>query len=126
MLHIASRKEVKELEVSGPNVVHVHRNCIYGAPQVYYVGETVMNLEKELARSSKLKCSCCGLKGAALGCFVRSCKNTYHVPCAYGTSGCQWDDEGSLMFCPCHSGMKFPHEKTKKRKKLAKGNSLAV
>ncbi|XP_026455189.1 MATH domain and coiled-coil domain-containing protein At3g44800-like isoform X2 [Papaver somniferum] len=126
ILHFASRKEVEEDEASGPNVVHVHQKCAELAPRVYYAGEIVMNLEKELARSSKLKCSCCGLKGAALGCFKRSCKNTYHAPCALGTSDCQWDDEGHRMLCPSHSGMKFSHEKTKKEKKLVKDNSSAV
>ncbi|KAI3960310.1 hypothetical protein MKW98_017034 [Papaver atlanticum] len=122
-----SMKEVEKDEASGPNVVHVHQKCIELAPRVYYAGEIVMNLEKELARSSKLKCSCCGLKGAALGCFKRSCKNTYHAPFALGTSDCRWDDEeGHLMLCPSLSGMKFSHEKTKKGKKLAKDNSSAV
>ncbi|XP_026388222.1 BRCA1-associated RING domain protein 1-like isoform X4 [Papaver somniferum] len=125
ILHFANRKEVEEDEASGPNVVHVHQKCIELAPRVYYAGEIVMNLEKELARSSKLKCSCCGLKGAALGCFKRSCKNTYHAPCALGTSDCRWDDEGHRMLCPTHSGMKFSHEKTKE-KKLVKDNSSAV
>ncbi|MCL7028903.1 hypothetical protein MKW94_019786 [Papaver nudicaule] len=123
MLHIASGLEVEGDEALRPNVVHVHQRCIEWAPQVYYAGETVMNLELELARGSKLKCSCCGLKGAALGCFVRSCKNTYHVPCASGTSGCRWDDEGHQMLCPSHSHVKFPHEKTKKGKKPVKDNT---
>ncbi|MCL7051155.1 hypothetical protein MKW94_013400, partial [Papaver nudicaule] len=125
MLHISNGEEVKEDEVSGPNVVHVHRKCIEWAPQVYYVGKTVMNLELELVRASKLKCCCCGLKGAALGCFIRSCRNTYHVPCAFDTSGCHWDDE-RLMLCPSHSGMKFSQENTKKRKKLVDDNSPAT
>ncbi|KAI3889136.1 hypothetical protein MKX03_004299 [Papaver bracteatum] len=126
MLHIANGKEVEEDEVSGPNGIHVHRKCMEWAPKVYYDDKTVMNLESEVARGSKLKCKCCGLKGSALGCFMSSCKNTYHFPCAFGSSGCRWDNEGFLMLCPSHSGMKFPHEKTKKRKKLAKENSSSV
>ncbi|RZC62297.1 hypothetical protein C5167_024055 [Papaver somniferum] len=51
MLHIANGKEVIDNEVSaGPNVEHVHRKCTEWAPQVYYVGKTVKNLELELAR----------------------------------------------------------------------------
>ncbi|KAI3878553.1 hypothetical protein MKX03_006022, partial [Papaver bracteatum] len=127
MLHIANGEEVKEDEVSaGPNVIHVHRKCVELTPRVYYVGKTVMNLELELTRVSKLKCCCCGLKGAALGCCMRSCRNDYHVPCAFDTSGCRWDDEGRLMLCPSHSGAKFTHEKTKKGKFLAKDNSSAI
>ncbi|XP_026384233.1 MATH domain and coiled-coil domain-containing protein At3g58340-like [Papaver somniferum] len=92
MLHIANGEEVVEEEIPRPNVVHVHQKCVKGAPRVYYVGNKVTNLELELARVSKIKCCCCGLKGAALGCFIRSCNNTYHVPCAFDTSGCRWDD----------------------------------
>ncbi|KAI3897738.1 hypothetical protein MKW92_043865 [Papaver armeniacum] len=126
MLRFVNGKEVEEDELSGPNVIHVHLKCLMWAPRVYYAGETVKNLELELVRGSKLKCRCCGLKGAALGCFERSCKNTYHVPCAVGTSKCRWYDEGYLMLCPSHFGLKFPHEKTKKGKKLAKDNSSVV
>ncbi|XP_026387970.1 ubiquitin carboxyl-terminal hydrolase 13-like isoform X3 [Papaver somniferum] len=52
--------------------------------------------------------------------------NAYHVPCAFDTSGCRWDDEGRLMLCPSHSGAKFSHEKTKKGKFMAKDNSSAI
>ncbi|RZC63587.1 hypothetical protein C5167_025361 [Papaver somniferum] len=126
MLRFSNGKEVEEDKVSGPNVIHVHQICLMWAPQVYYVGETLQNLELEVVRGSKLKCSCCGLKGAALGCFEHSCKNTYHFPCAFGTSDCRWYNEGYLILCPSHSDTKFPHEKTKKRKKLAMDNSSAV
>lgn len=57
-----------------------------------------MNLESELARASKLKCSGCGLKGAALGCFAKSCRRSYHVPCALEVLGCRWDCVSWLYF----------------------------
>lgn len=57
-----------------------------------------MNLESELARASKLKCSSCGLKGAALGCFAKSCRRTYHVPCAVDIPDCRWDCVSFLYF----------------------------
>lgn len=60
-------------------------------PQVYYEGDYIRNLESELSRASKLKCSTCGLKGAGLGCFMKSCRRSYHVPCAIKTSDCRWD-----------------------------------
>jgi len=63
----------------------------YRAPQVYFVGETVKNLKAELARGAKLKCSKCGLKGAALGCYLKSCKRSYHAPCAMAITKCRWD-----------------------------------
>ena len=63
-------------------------NC--RSPQVYYKGEEIKNLESELARAAKLKCSTCGQKGAALGCFVKSCRKSYHLPCALNLD-CRWD-----------------------------------
>ncbi|KAE8669308.1 hypothetical protein F3Y22_tig00112249pilonHSYRG00229 [Hibiscus syriacus] len=51
------------------------------APNVYFENDKAINLDAELSRSRKIKCSCCGLKGAALGCFEKSCKS-FHVPCA--------------------------------------------
>ncbi|RWV93931.1 hypothetical protein GW17_00043576 [Ensete ventricosum] len=61
------------------------------APQIYFSGDTLKNLEVELRRASKIKCSNCGLKGAALGCYFESCPKSFHVPCAVEISGCRWD-----------------------------------
>ncbi|KAG0486252.1 hypothetical protein HPP92_008347 [Vanilla planifolia] len=98
------------------NVLHVHQKCIEWAPQIYFLGEAVKNLEKELSRSSKIKCHSCGLKGAALGCYVKSCKRSYHVPCAYEIPECQWDYENFLMLCPAHVMHKLPCDKFKSKK----------
>lgn len=65
---------------------------------MYFVDETCKNLKAEVARGAKLKCSTCGLKGAALGCYVKSCKRTYHVPCAMDVSTCRWD-QVLLLLC---------------------------
>uniref|UniRef100_A0A251JLN8 RING-type E3 ubiquitin transferase BRCA1 n=1 Tax=Manihot esculenta TaxID=3983 RepID=A0A251JLN8_MANES len=87
------------------------------APQVYFVGENVKNLKAELARGAKLKCSSCGLKGAALGCYHKSCRRSYHVPCARAVAGCRWDFDDFLVLCPSHSSVRFPSEKKFKSKK---------
>ncbi|XP_057963551.1 BRCA1-associated RING domain protein 1 isoform X2 [Malania oleifera] len=112
MLHYASGKPVVGDEATGTSVIHVHRKCIEWAPQVYFVSESVKNLKKELARSAKLKCSSCGLKGAALGCYAKSCRKSYHVPCAVQIVDCRWDCENFLVLCPNHSSFKFPNEKS--------------
>lgn len=65
---------------------------MFRAPQVYFEGETVRNLKAELARGLKMKCIKCSLKGAALGCYVKSCRRSYHVPCAREMSKCRWDN----------------------------------
>ncbi|CAL5432595.1 unnamed protein product [Camellia sinensis] len=116
MLHYVNGKEVAGDAATNTSAIHVHKICIEWTPQAYFVGETVKNLKAEVARASKLKCSSCGLKGAALGCFVNSCRKSYHVPCAVEIIGCRWDFEDFLMLCPSHSSVKFPREKSKNGK----------
>ncbi|XVF21531.1 hypothetical protein REPUB_Repub12eG0098100 [Reevesia pubescens] len=112
MLHYANGKPVTGDAAFCSNVIHVHSLCIEWAPQVYYVNESVKNLRQELARGAKLKCSRCGLKGAALGCYVKSCRRSYHFPCAKEITKCRWDHDDFLVLCPAHSSVKFPKEKS--------------
>ncbi|XP_020539249.1 BRCA1-associated RING domain protein 1 isoform X2 [Jatropha curcas] len=116
MLHYLNGKSVEGDEASMPNCIHVHRLCIEWAPQVYFVDETVKNLKAELARGAKLKCSGCGLKGAALGCYHKSCRRSYHVTCAMEIAGCRWDYDNFLVLCPSHCSVRFPDEKKAKSK----------
>ncbi|XP_010264933.1 PREDICTED: BRCA1-associated RING domain protein 1 [Nelumbo nucifera] len=118
MLHYANGVPVAADDTKHSNVIHAHRKCIEWAPQAYYEDENARNLESEVARGAKLKCSVCGLKGAALGCYAKSCRKTFHVPCAVNTPGCRWDGDNYLMFCPAHSSFKFPSEKSKSRKAI--------
>lgn len=77
---------------------------------MYFVNETIKNLKAEVARGAKLKCSRCGQKGAALGCYAKSCRRSYHLPCAAQISNCRWDHvtalclfiqyHGDLLLCP--------------------------
>ncbi|CAL5068851.1 unnamed protein product [Urochloa decumbens] len=99
------------------NVQHVHEKCIEWAPQAFFTGDVANNLEPELARASKIKCSVCGLKGAALGCLLKSCRKSFHVPCAHKINGCRWDEENFVMLCPTHSSKKLPCERSKSKKK---------
>ncbi|KAK3007922.1 hypothetical protein RJ639_013742, partial [Escallonia herrerae] len=75
------------------------------APLVYYEGDTIVNLESEVARAAKLKCSSCGLKGAALGCYVKSCRRTYH--------------ERRAMWCRTHMSKNRSREKSMSGKPVA-------
>ncbi|CAL9109136.1 unnamed protein product [Musa textilis] len=95
-------------EASQSQVTHAHRKCIDWAPQIYFSGDTVKNLEVELRRASKIKCSKCGLKGAALGCYFGSCPKSFHVPCAVEISDCRWDCVNFHVLCPNHSSEKLP------------------
>ncbi|XP_028758270.1 BRCA1-associated RING domain protein 1 [Neltuma alba] len=120
MLHYKNGNLVTGAAAFQPNVIHVHKLCIEWSPQAYFVDETVKNLRAEVARGAKLKCSKCGQKGAALGCYVRSCRRTYHFPCAMEISACRWDDEEYLMLCPAHSHVKFPSEKSISKKQSSR------
>ncbi|XP_019165530.1 PREDICTED: BRCA1-associated RING domain protein 1 [Ipomoea nil] len=113
MLFYANGKEVVD---TFPDATPAHRLCIDWAPQVYYDGEIIKNFKSELARSAKLKCNICGLKGAALGCYMKSCQRTYHMPCAFGIQECRWDLDNFLMLCPSHKSVRFPNEKLKSQK----------
>ncbi|XP_039003713.1 BRCA1-associated RING domain protein 1-like [Hibiscus syriacus] len=114
MLHYLNGRPVTGDESFRSNVIHVHSSCIEWAPQVYYVGDSIKNLKAELARGAKLKCNRCGLKGAALGCYVKSCRRSYHFPCAKEIPKCRWDHDDFLVLCPAHSSSKFPSEKSRK------------
>ncbi|CAL9108890.1 unnamed protein product [Musa textilis] len=138
MLHYLDGEQMTDDQALQANVLHYLCNCIFItgffivfhlsvvllAPQVYFVGETAMNLEAELARASKIKCSHCGLKGAALGCYTKSCRRSYHVPCANDISGCRWDYEKFLLLCPVHSSNKLPCDRSSSKKKTSTSNTL--
>ncbi|CAD5164132.1 unnamed protein product [Musa acuminata subsp. malaccensis] len=95
-------------EAGQSHVTHAHQKCIEWAPQIYFSGDTVKNLEVELRRASKIKCSKCGLKGAALGCYFGSCPKSFHVPCAVEIFDCRWDCVNFHVLCPNHSSEKLP------------------
>lgn len=126
MLHYANGKLVVGDEATRSNVIHVHTICIDWAPQVYFVNETVKNLKPEVARGAKLKCSSCGRKGAALGCYVKSCRKSYHVTCAAEIPNCRWDNENFLMLCPAHSSVKFPNDKSESGKQVLKDHPMPI
>ncbi|XP_074583709.1 BRCA1-associated RING domain protein 1-like [Curcuma longa] len=95
-------------EANQSDGIYVHLKCVVWAPQVYFSGGIVKNFELELKRASKLKCSKCGLKGAALGCYDDNCLKTYHVTCAVQIPDCRWDYRNFHMLCPSHYSEKLP------------------
>ncbi|XP_010522562.1 PREDICTED: BRCA1-associated RING domain protein 1 isoform X2 [Tarenaya hassleriana] len=119
MLHYCKGRQVTGDDIFRSNVIHVHSACIEWAPQAYYEEDSVKNLKAELDRGMKIKCTQCGLKGAALGCFVTSCRRSYHVPCARQIPKCRWDNDDFLLLCPAHSSVKFPNEKSKSKARIS-------
>ncbi|KAK8987581.1 hypothetical protein V6N11_027327 [Hibiscus sabdariffa] len=112
MVHYYEGRPVPQDYNGGSMVIHSHKNCTEWAPNVYFENDKAINLEAELSRSRKIKCSCCGLKGAALGCYEKSCRKSFHVPCAKLVSQCRWDTDNFVMLCPLHSSSKLPNEKS--------------
>ncbi|MED6183341.1 hypothetical protein PIB30_037068 [Stylosanthes scabra] len=82
------------------------------APNVYFEDDNAINLEVEISRSRKIKCGFCGLKGAALGCYEKSCRRSFHIPCAKWTSQCRWDMQNFVMLCPLHTSCILPCERS--------------
>lgn len=111
MMHYSNGSSVREEKEMPSNVIHVHKTCAEWAPDVYFKDDCVMNLEAEVARGTKIKCTTCGLKGAALGCCFTKCRRSFHVPCALSTPECRWDVDNFVMLCPAHSSRKFPNER---------------
>ncbi|XVF45985.1 hypothetical protein PTKIN_Ptkin02bG0251800 [Pterospermum kingtungense] len=110
MVHYYDGRPVPQDYNGGSKVIHSHKNCTEWAPNVYFENDKAINLKAEISRSRKIKCSCCGLKGAALGCYEKSCRKSFHVPCAKLVSQCRWDAENFVMLCPLHPSSKLPNE----------------
>ncbi|KAG0477160.1 hypothetical protein HPP92_014001 [Vanilla planifolia] len=128
IMHYSDGKLVAADYNGGVNVIHSHKNCTEWAPEVYFKDDLVINLPTELARSRRITCSYCGIKGAALGCFEKSCRKSFHYLCAKKTPECRWDNENFVMLCPLHYSSKLPCEtpelqKQNKKRFASKGEA---
>ncbi|KAK6932119.1 BRCT domain [Dillenia turbinata] len=122
MVHYLNGKPVAADFDGTPKVIHSHKNCTEWAPNVFFENDTPINLEAELARSRRIKCSLCGNKGAALGCYERSCRKSFHIPCAKSIPEFRWDTENFVMLCPLHPTSALPCESPGPQKKESSSN----
>ncbi|XP_010439526.1 PREDICTED: protein BREAST CANCER SUSCEPTIBILITY 1 homolog [Camelina sativa] len=120
MAHYHRGEPVSADFTGGSKVIHVHKNCAEWAPNVYFNNFTAVNLDVELTRSRRISCTCCRLKGAALGCYNKSCKNSFHVTCAKLIPECRWDNENFVMLCPLDASIKLPCEETNSKERKCK------
>ncbi|XP_051125585.1 protein BREAST CANCER SUSCEPTIBILITY 1 homolog [Andrographis paniculata] len=104
--------------------IHVHKYCAEWAPNVYFEDDSIINLETELSRSRRITCSCCGTKGAALGCYEKSCRKSFHVTCARLTPECRWDYEHFVMLCPVHASCQLPGEMSQSQSRQQKNSAV--
>ncbi|TKW26658.1 hypothetical protein SEVIR_3G204500v4 [Setaria viridis] len=93
--------------------IYVHKKCLMWAPEVCWDFESniVENLESEIRRASRLRCARCGLQGAALGCYYKHCRKSFHIPCAVQIIDCRWDVDKRNVLCPKHVSKTLPCDK---------------
>nr|XP_043634602.1 BRCA1-associated RING domain protein 1-like [Erigeron canadensis] len=115
MLAYAQGKEVAGNVANFSKVIHVHERCRNWTPRIFFKDGLIQNLESEVRRANRLKCSRCTKNGAGLGCYMETCTKTYHVPCALDI--CRWDSDDYLILCPIHTSCKFPTEVISKPRK---------
>jgi len=82
--------------------------CAIWTPDVYLDEKTnkMQNIRKEIARSNKIMCRCCGLFGGGLGCCVSKCKMSYHFKCGVSDAlDTRLDHEKFQLYCPEHAAI---------------------
>uniref|UniRef100_K3Z602 PHD-type domain-containing protein n=1 Tax=Setaria italica TaxID=4555 RepID=K3Z602_SETIT len=91
-------------------VIYVHKKCLMWWGSVF-CSNIVENLESEIRRASRLRCARCGLQGAALGCYYKHCRKSFHIPCAVQIIDCRWDVDKRNVLCPKHVSKTLPCDK---------------
>ena len=61
----------------------------------------LLRVLEAVRRGRQLKCSCCGRRGASIGCRVVRCKRTMHVPCAQQVGAMFYVNH--CVACPDHA-----------------------
>ncbi|XP_052004173.1 mucin-1-like [Xyrauchen texanus] len=100
--------------LSSKENISAHQNCLLFASGIYcknsptyddLFGFAVDDVNQELRRGKRLKCSHCGKLGATAGCDVKRCKHSFHYPCAIEAHGRAIEDiaKGNYkLFCKKH------------------------
>ncbi|KMZ69403.1 hypothetical protein ZOSMA_215G00380 [Zostera marina] len=105
--------KVSKTSKKNSNVLHIHDNCFEWAPRVFIDDDgIVQNLETEIFRASRTKCSMCRKKGASLGCYEKKCLKSYHIPCALKLPNCRWDSVRYHFLCSNHRSSKFSSDRS--------------
>jgi hypothetical protein len=95
------------VRASAISVVWCHEQCAAWSPEVFLDdGGRFAAVEDACRRGRMIKCRACGAKGATLGCISRTCRLSYHLPCARA-AGCALSADG-VVVCPAHAGEGAP------------------
>ncbi|KAF4086761.1 hypothetical protein AMELA_G00088130 [Ameiurus melas] len=108
-----------ETEITGPlsckEGIAAHQNCLLYASGIYcknsptfddLFGFDVGDVKDEYKRGRKLSCALCKKKGATAGCEVKSCKRSYHYPCAKKARALPEEDQSNgtfTIYCEKHN-----------------------
>ncbi|XP_017324793.1 uncharacterized protein phf11 isoform X2 [Ictalurus punctatus] len=108
-----------ETEITGPlsckEGIAAHQNCLLYASGIYcknsptfddLFGFDVDDVKDEYKRGRKLTCAYCKRKGATAGCEVKSCKRSYHYPCAQKARALPEEDQSNgtfTLYCEKHN-----------------------
>ncbi|XP_032888704.1 PHD finger protein 11 isoform X2 [Amblyraja radiata] len=96
------------------NSIAVHQNCLLFSSNLVnqnsqdfddFGGFLLRDIKQEIRRGSKLNCSFCRKKGATVGCEVKTCKKSFHYPCANDAEAkiIENDAEGIYrVYCKLH------------------------
>lgn len=91
-----------------PKQVMVHQECAEWAPEAYWQTEDkLVNVDAAYARGRRLRCSVCQTWGATIGCYVESCRRTFHYRCLK-LGRCKVDDTAYAVYCEAHADIPTP------------------
>ncbi|KAG8144665.1 hypothetical protein E2320_013133 [Naja naja] len=73
-------------------------------------GFSIEDVQKEIKRGTKLKCSLCHRPGATIGCDVKTCHKTYHYYCAlHDQAQIREKPSQGIYMILCRKHKKVPH-----------------
>lgn len=79
----------------------VHANCALWSSEVYEeIDGSLQNVQSAVSRGRSIRCAECKQKGATVGCCLKGCFETYHLPCAQ-KSECHFIADRT-MYCKSH------------------------
>lgn len=76
--------------------------CQKGSDNEGIQGFLANDIQKEVSRASRLKCSFCMKKGASVGCCIKKCRQCYHYPCGRDNGSLFRFYDDFVSFCSTH------------------------
>ncbi|KFM79562.1 G2/M phase-specific E3 ubiquitin-protein ligase, partial [Stegodyphus mimosarum] len=89
----------------------VHHNCMFFSSGLSQQGRNqregilgflLKDIEAELSRGRRLRCSYCKKTGATVGCSLAKCKKTFHFPCGLKNLSLHQYFGAFCSFCETH------------------------